>query len=149
MQGKFGNTVNEALEKNIATNIKMIINKECQQLSKKDSILRKIKPDNLKTFKLKEMKNELDVRAPVFSSVLQSACGKSDGHRLAPVCMAASVCLRSRDTTMSALSHVVNSVLLHGTAKKKAFSRLSKFGICTSHTPLAYHSQPFQIRSLD
>ncbi|XP_078582808.1 uncharacterized protein LOC144865739 [Branchiostoma floridae x Branchiostoma japonicum] len=95
------------------------------------SVLGRTQPKDLLNFKLEDFEKELEIHAPWFDCCLQGACGED--RRIA-ICTAASVCLRARHPTLSAIQYRNSLVLLHAGAKKIAFTRLNKQQLCMSHT---------------
>lgn len=96
---------------------------------KKDFILYKSSPEDLRAFSFQKLEAELECLAPVLLTILHTVTGGS----LLTTCAAASIALRGRRPQLSAFAHYINCILQYGGAKKSVFNRLSKMSLSTTH----------------
>ncbi|XP_056456655.1 uncharacterized protein LOC130390619 [Gadus chalcogrammus] len=85
---------------------------------------------DLKAFTFANLLSDLERLSPFMFSIF-SKITKRSPHS---TCAAAAIALRGREPRLSAFAYCVDSVLMHGGAKKEVFKRLSKLGISTSHS---------------
>lgn len=104
---------------------------ECRTLCNQQNhfMLWRATATDLQSFSFHDLHADLKRLSPFLFSVLSKISKDSLPH----ICAAASIALRGRENRLSALAYYINAVLLYGGAKKAAFQRLSKLGICTNH----------------
>ena len=103
---------------------------ECRTLCNQQNhfMLWKTSASDLQSFSFHELHGDLKRLSPFLFSVLSKIGKESIPH----ICAAVSIALRGTENRLSALAYYINSVL-YGGAKKVAFQRLAKLGICTVH----------------
>eukprot|EP00794_Sanderia_malayensis_P000968 gene968-282_t len=126
-----------ALRDHLTENIVRQIDKECSQLCAKGStkkpiqrsILQLTSKEDVMNFSFQKLASELEQHSPLFWAVLKAATLKrqndpsKDMHWLQATCMAASVCLKNRNTKMTAVQLIITIVVQHS-----GFMKLDEFG---------------------
>ena len=122
------------------------INKEIQDYCKTDqpAILRtKGKgKDDLDTFSLEALEQQLTVKTPLFRSVLKGACTnprlvrnkhKNEVSNMAPMLSAGATLINTYSRDMCVVKEIKSIILKKGGLKKSAFKRLGKLYDCMSY----------------
>lgn len=122
---------NSELMEHVQDHVLELVEAECRTLCNQQNhfMLWRTSAPDLQSFSLLQLHGDLKRLSPFLFSVLSKIGKDSIPH----ICAAASIALRGRDNRLSALAYYVNTVLLYGGAKKAAFERLAKMGICTVH----------------
>lgn len=122
---------NREVMEHVQDRVLEVVEVECRMLCNQHNqfmLWRTTAPD-LQSFSLHDLHADLKRLSPFLFSLLSKISKDSLPH----ICAAASIALRGRESRLSALAYYINAVLLYGGAKKAAFQRLAKLGICTVH----------------
>ncbi|XP_062305316.1 uncharacterized protein LOC134009711 isoform X1 [Osmerus eperlanus] len=119
------------LVEEIKVKILELVQHECKTLCNPSQgfILWRSSPEDLKSFSFSSLESDLNRLSPFLLSIFSTATN----HSLPSTCAAAAIAVRGREPRMSAFSYYLNSILLHGGARKAVFKKLSKMAITTTH----------------
>ena len=121
------------------------LNAECRDLCslKQHSILRKVSPNNLATFKPETLLQEWKVHAPILHDVLGEISNKENKKKRGvvtsdgPIAMAGAALLKSRNPHMSAMQHINGLLLDFAGTKDKTINILAKSNISVAPSTLS------------
>lgn len=116
----------EACKEHLVENLVHITNKECKDLCStvKPSLFRETDANSISTSKFEDLKNELELRAPVLSKILRAAMRTTDDTCI-PLTTVAAVILKWRNMHMSRIHHMVGQILDHGGATDEVYSLIN------------------------
>ncbi|CAB3998266.1 Hypothetical predicted protein [Paramuricea clavata] len=128
------------LQPELSKSLWRVLNKEFQEYSTSDCLLKGRSPEELIAFSSRLLVRELQVKCPVWSTCIRGACGLDmdgdsvdvDEVNLNSLALASSIIARIRNKCLSALAYRISSILYHSGTSHQDIIRLNRLGVCMS-----------------